>query len=80
MSVRHTNWSNKMGISDYDYVNFEQDYELNYHLEKVNKRQTQFNRNTLKLMGGELKLKLNKTLLKHYEFHAYVMTQLSRLE
>lgn len=69
-----------MGISDHDYVNFEQDYELNYHLGKVNKRLTQLNRNILKEMGEELKRKLNKTLLKHYEFHDYVKTQLSRLE
>ena len=59
---------------------FSEYYELNEHLEKVEKRKTEANRNELKLMGDELKRALDKTLLKHGEFHNYVATQLSRLE
>ncbi|MFD3231661.1 hypothetical protein [Rahnella aceris] len=69
-----------MAISDHDYVNFSQDHELNYHLEKVNKRQTASNRAVLQQMGSELKAKLGKTMLKHGEFHTYVSGQKSRLE
>lgn len=69
-----------MSISDYDYVNFSEDYELNYHLKKVDKRQTEENRDGLKVMGKELKTKLNKSRLQHGEFHTYISTQKSRLE
>jgi len=69
-----------MGMSDHDYVNFSQDYELNYHLKKVNKRETEKNRNTLKTIGSELKVKLGKTRLTHAEFHPYVKNQKDRLE
>ena len=69
-----------MGMSDHDYVNFSQDYELNYHLKKVNKRETENNRITLKAMGDELKASLSKSRLTHDEFHPYVVSQKDRLE
>ena len=69
-----------MGMSDHDYVNFSQDHELNYHLTKVNKRETEKNRSTLKTMGSELKTKLNETRLTHAQFHPYVNDQKNRLE
>ena len=69
-----------MSISDHAYVNFSQDHELNYVLDRVNKRQTEKNRLTLKVMGGELKAKLGKTMVTHKEFFEYVKTQLHRLE
>ncbi|QTF09805.1 hypothetical protein [Brenneria izadpanahii] len=69
-----------MAISDHDYVNFSEDYELNYHLRKVNKRETEKNRSTLRTMGTELKNQLGKTRVTHSEFHAYILTQLSRLD
>ncbi|WP_145573811.1 hypothetical protein [Yersinia alsatica] len=69
-----------MGINEYDHVNFSQDHELDYHLKKVNKRQTENNRMILKEMGEELKKKLNKSHLTHTEFHNYIETQLNRLE
>ena len=69
-----------MGISDHDYVNFSQDHELNYHLRKVDKRQTENNRNTLRSMGNELKSRLGKSRVTHGEFHPYVVSQKSRLE
>lgn len=69
-----------MSISDHDYVNFSEDYELNYHLKKVDKRQTESNRDTLKIMGRELKTQTGKARLQHGEFHTYVLRQKSRLE
>jgi hypothetical protein len=69
-----------MGMSDHDYVNFSEDYELNYHLNKVDKRQTESNRNLLKVMGNELKTKTGKARLRHDEFHPYVKQEKSRLE
>lgn len=68
-----------MPLNDNDYVNFSEDYELNYHLRKVDKQQSADNRSMLKIMGSELKLKLNKKYLTHSEFHAYIKTQLHRL-
>lgn len=69
-----------MGMSDYDYVNFSEDHEMNYHLRKVNKRETESNRNTLRDMGRELKNILGKSRLTHQEFHKYVQTQSYRLD
>ena len=69
-----------MGISDYEYVNFQENYELNYHLRKVSKKETENNRTILRIMGNELKTKLNKTRVTHKEFHEYILTQLYRLE
>ncbi len=70
-----------MAVNDWEYVNFSQDHEMNYHLDKVNKRQTQSNRATLRLMGGELKASLNVNMVTHTQFHAYVsqITNLMRL-
>lgn len=67
-------------MNDHDYVNFSEDHELNYHLRKVNKRQTEENRKTLKSMGNELKTATGKSRLTHDEFHEYIKTQLDRLE
>jgi len=69
-----------MSISDHDYVNFSEAHELNYHLKKVDKRETEANREILKTMGDELKKALNKTRLKHSEFHPYVVKNKNRLE
>jgi hypothetical protein len=69
-----------MSISDHAYVNFSQEHELNYHLQKVNKRQTEANRSILKNMGQEYKAKTGKHFITHAEFHAYIKTQLHRLE
>lgn len=68
-----------MALSDHEYVNFSEDYELNYHLRKVSKQESIVNRATLRTMGAELKSRLNKTYLTHAEFHAYILTQLHRL-
>ena len=68
-----------MALSDHEYVNFSEDYELDYHLRKVNKQQTSDNRATLGTMGAELKARLGKPFLTHAEFHTYILTQLHRL-
>ncbi|BDU41052.1 hypothetical protein [Vibrio nigripulchritudo] len=67
-------------MNDSDYVNFSQDHELNHHLKKVNKRQTQENRNELKKMGDELKKSTGKTRIKHGEFNRYIRNNLYRLD
>jgi len=68
-----------MALSDHEYVNFSEDYELNYHLRKVSKQESIANRATLRTMGAELKARLGKTFLTHKEFHAYILTQIHRL-
>lgn len=67
-------------MNDHDYVNFSQDHEMNYHLRKVGKRQTESNRDTLRSMGRELKGVLGKSRLTHGEFHPYVSQNSHRLE
>ncbi len=67
-------------MNDWDYVNFSQDHELNYHLEKVNKRNTESNRSTLIMMGNTLKTTLNKKVLTHSEFGAYKKEKLVSLD
>lgn len=69
-----------MSVSDHQYVNFSQDYELNDHLRKAGKKQSIANHATLKMMGSELKAQLGKTMLTHKEFDACIATQLHRLE
>ncbi|MDU5836675.1 MAG: hypothetical protein E6Z53_06355 [Pantoea sp.] len=69
-----------MAISDHDYVNFSEDHEMNYHARKVNKRETEKNRSTLRTMGTALKAQLGKARVKHSEFHPYVDRNKSRLE
>ncbi|WP_176454062.1 MULTISPECIES: hypothetical protein [Aeromonas] len=69
-----------MGISDHKYVNFSEDYELNDHLKKAKKAQTEANREVLKEMGKELKEKLDETRLTHEQFDEYIADNLSRLE
>lgn len=67
-------------MKDHDYVNFSEEHELNYHLRKVEKRQTESNRDLLVVMGKELKKDLDKARLTHAEFHPYVSKHKSRLE
>ncbi|SGZ04078.1 hypothetical protein [Moritella viscosa] len=71
-----------MSLSDHKYVNFSEDYELNYHLKQVDKRQTEDNRTTLIVMGNELKSILDKNVLTHSEFREYISQEgnLTRLD
>lgn len=69
-----------MGISDREYVNFSEDHELNNHLSKVGKRETEINRKTLRVLGNELKSQTGQARLKHDDFQAYVTKEKNRLE
>ncbi len=68
-----------MGISDHEYINFSEDHELNYHLRDVGKQQSEVNRNTLRVMGIELKDQLRTHFVTHDQFRSYIKTQLHRL-
>lgn len=41
-----------MTLSIHEYVNFSEDYELNYHLRDIDKHQSEVNRNTLHVTGA----------------------------
>ena len=69
-----------MGMSDHDYVNFSEDHEMNYHLRKVGKSQSSANRETLRVMGRELKAKLNAKRITHGQFSPYVAANKHRLD
>jgi hypothetical protein len=68
-----------MGLSDHEYVNFSQEHELNYHLQKVNKAESIANRATLVTMGEELKRKQSTYFVTHGQFHEYIKGNLNRL-
>ncbi|MCX4040579.1 hypothetical protein OR606_10280, partial [Aeromonas hydrophila] len=68
-----------MGLSDHEYVNFSQEHELNYHLQKVNKAESIANRATLVTMGEELKKKQGTRFVTHIQFHEYIKSNLNRL-
>lgn len=62
-----------MSVSDHEYVNFSEDYELDYHLGLVGKSKSISNRDYLKEnTGPRAKKELNKTMLTHSEFKPYV--------
>ena len=62
-----------MSISDHEYVNFSEDYELNYHLDLVGKSNSISNRSYLREnTGPRAKKNLNKSMLTHDEFKPYV--------
>ncbi len=58
-------------MKDHDYVNFSEDYELNYALRQLGKRQTQENRERLTQLGKNMKAGTGKPRLQHGEFRAY---------
>lgn len=68
-----------MSLSDHEYVNFLEDYELNYHLRDVDKQQSEVNRNTLRVIGAELKAQLKVYFVTHAQFRGYIKLQLRRL-
>ncbi|SQI41577.1 Uncharacterised protein [Leminorella richardii] len=68
-----------MGLSDNDFVNFSEDYELDYHLLKVDKQKSEVNRMTLRIMGNELKKRLGVTRITHKQIHDDILGQLNRL-
>ncbi|PIF21287.1 hypothetical protein [Candidatus Pantoea floridensis] len=66
--------------SDHELVNFSQDYELNYVLNKVGKRQTETNRAALRKLGAELKNQLGRATLTHSQLYQHVKNRLALLE
>lgn len=64
-----------MAYNDWDYVNFSQEYELNYILRKYNWAQTEENRNLLIELGETCKRLLERTssqAITHGEFYKYL--------
>lgn len=70
-----------MPISDQKHVNFDEDYELNYHLELVDKSQSKDNRAYLREnTGPRAKADLKTTVLTHDEFKPYVTADKPHLD
>lgn len=67
-------------MKDNEYVNFSEDYELNHHLRKINKRQTKENRDILIGIGKSLKKTNNTPRLKHSDFATAVEKQKTKLD
>ena len=67
-------------MNDHDYVNFSEDYELNYELRQLNKRQTEVNRQRLVELGKRMKASTGKARLQHGEFRQYARTYGSSLD
>ena len=66
---------------DHEHVNFDEDYELNQHLENNNKSQSQKNRDELQSMGKELKdINDDGKDLTHEEFDKYIELHIDRLD
>ena len=65
---------------DRNQVNFGEDYELNRHLRKEGKRQTQENRDALKAIGDKVKKDLGKTRLTHGELEEGIKKNKSKLD
>ena len=62
-------------MSDWDYVDFRQNHELNYHLKLVDKSQSEDNRAFLReKTPWTAKKKLGKIVLTHYEFKPFVVS------
>lgn len=53
---------------EYKRVNFSENHELNYLLRRINKRQTQGNRDTVVTLGKTLKKMLKVRTLTHQQF------------
>ncbi|MHC6528850.1 hypothetical protein [Vibrio proteolyticus] len=60
-------------MNDWEYVNFSEDHEMNYHLELVAKSQSKDNREYLRdNTQWTAKNELEKTFITHDEFKPYV--------
>ncbi|BDA63138.1 hypothetical protein [Shewanella xiamenensis] len=61
-------------MNDWDYVNFSEDYEMNYHLGLVGKSKSEYNRKHLRdNTQWTAKTKLDKTRITHAEFKPFVI-------
>ncbi|WP_104403515.1 hypothetical protein [Vibrio penaeicida] len=60
-------------MNDWDYVNFSEDHEMNYHLGLVGKSKSEYNRKYLRdNTQRTAKNKLDKTRITHSEFKPFV--------
>ena len=69
-----------MGVSEHEYVNFSEDYELNYRLRVNDLRQTEENRTALIQLGDELKAALNKARITHGELQNVMPGNMGRFQ
>lgn len=61
-------------MNDWDYVNFSEDYEMNYHLGLVSKSQSYDNRRYLRdKTQHKAKQSLGKEVITHSEFKPFVI-------
>ncbi len=68
-------------MNDWDYVNFSQDHEMDYHLGLVSKSKSIKNREYLRnYTQWTAKEALNKTVLTHSEFKPFVIADKPKLE
>lgn len=65
---------------EYKYVNFEEDHELNDHLKKHKKAQSERNREVVREMGKEIKEIDGTTYVTHERLDDYMSDHLVRLE
>lgn len=66
--------------SDYATVNFGEDHELNYHLKKHSLSQSIANRETLTVLGKELKENEGKRVLTHEEVDALIVENIAKFD
>jgi len=68
-------------MNDWKYVNFGEDYEMNYHLELVNKSKSEVNREFLRNnTQWTAKNALKKDVITHAEFKPFVNADRGNLE
>ncbi|AXN04518.1 hypothetical protein [Vibrio anguillarum] len=68
-------------MNDWEYVNFSQDHEMDYHLGLVGKSKSEYNRKYLRdNTQRTAKDKLDKTRITHAEFKPFVIADKPNLK
>ncbi|KJR29096.1 hypothetical protein BOO91_17500 [Vibrio navarrensis] len=68
-------------MNDWDYVNFSEDHEMDYHLGLVSKSKSEYNRKYLRdNTQWTAKNKLDKTRITHTEFKPFVIADKPNLK
>ncbi|AEH33845.1 hypothetical protein DEB41_10580 [Vibrio anguillarum] len=68
-------------MNDWEYVNFSQDHEMDYHLGLVGKSKSEYNRKYLRdNTQRTAKDKLDKTRITHTEFKPFVIADKPNLK
>lgn len=68
-------------MNDWEYVNFSQDHETDYHLGLVGKSKSEYNRKYLRdNTQRTAKDELNKTRITHTEFKPFVIADKPNLK